>query len=56
MKFTSNDPVEIWKFLKEKYSNVCDNEMCWLRQKFIENDSKELDSLDNPSTDINPNN
>lgn len=41
-KFLDKDPVKIWNFLKQEYSDSCDNEMCWLRQKFIENDNKDL--------------
>jgi hypothetical protein len=31
----SNDPREIWEFLKGQMSNICTDEACWLRQKFI---------------------
>ena len=41
-KFTSNNPHEIWNFMKTQMENVCDNEMCWIRQKFAENDNKKL--------------
>lgn len=33
---STNDPKEIWSELKEKMSNSCDRESCWLRSKFME--------------------
>jgi len=33
----SNKGFEIWKKLKENLNQVCENEACWLKQKFIEN-------------------
>lgn len=40
---STNDPKEIWSELKEKMSNSCDRESCWLRSKFMEgNVDKEL--------------
>ena len=44
-KIVSNDPFEIWKEIQENLKNVCNTEMCWLRQKFIENNNRNL--LDN---------
>lgn len=41
-KFESNNPHEIWDFMKTQMENVCDNEMCWIRQKFAEHDNKQL--------------
>ena len=41
-KLTSNNPRQIWDFLKEKLNNVCDTEKCWLKQKFIQNNNKDL--------------
>ena len=35
-KITTNDPKAIWIELKEKMSNSCDRESCWLRSKFME--------------------
>ena len=32
----SNDPKKIWIFFKNRYSNSCDNEKCWLKQNAIE--------------------
>jgi hypothetical protein len=29
---TTNSPQEIWKQLKEYYSNVCNKESCWIKQ------------------------
>ena len=36
-KILSNDSRQIWNELKEKMSSVCNNEQCWLKQKFMEN-------------------
>jgi hypothetical protein len=36
-KILSNDEREIWNVLKDKMSDVCNNEQCWLKQKFMEN-------------------
>lgn len=33
----SNKSFEIWKNLKDNLNQVCENEACWLKQKFIEN-------------------
>lgn len=33
----SNKGNEIWRELKNNLNNVCDNEACWLKQKFVEN-------------------
>ena len=33
----TNDNVEIWKQLNNNLSNICNNEKCWLQQKFIKN-------------------
>ena len=41
-KIVSNDPFKIWKGIQENLKNVCNTEMCWLRQKFIENNNKNL--------------
>ena len=41
-KIVSNDPFEIWKEIQENLKNVCNTEMCWLRQKFIENNNRNL--------------
>jgi hypothetical protein len=40
----SNSKKEIWSALQKKMKNVCDNEMCWLKQEFIDdgNISKEM--------------
>lgn len=38
----STDSYEIWKFFKERFHKVCNNEKCWLRQKFIENNNRDL--------------
>lgn len=32
---STNNPKDIWSQLKNKMSNVCDKESCWLKQKFI---------------------
>lgn len=32
---TSDDPKEIWTKLKDGLHNVCNEEACWLRQKFV---------------------
>lgn len=31
----SNKPKDIWKFLSNRFKNVCKQESCWLRQEFI---------------------
>ena len=36
-KIVSNDERQIWNSLKDKMSEVCNNEQCWLKQKFMEN-------------------
>lgn len=41
-KIKSNDVHDIWNFFKHKFSNLCNNEKCWLRQKFIENNNSDL--------------
>ena len=42
-RINTEEPREIWNELKNKMSNVCESESCWLRQKFIkENVDKEL--------------
>ena len=33
---STNDPKKIWLELREKMSNSCDRESCWLRSKFME--------------------
>lgn len=37
MLIEDNDPIEIWKFFKETFNDVCDNEQCWLKQEFSKN-------------------
>ena len=34
-KITSHDPRTIWKSLRDNMKNICNNEKCWLNQKFI---------------------
>lgn len=34
-KIILDDPADIWSELKDRYSRVCDNERCWLRQKTL---------------------
>jgi hypothetical protein len=34
VKIPSNNPKDIWIFLKNKLSNVCNKESCWLKQNF----------------------
>ena len=41
-KIISDDPNQIWNDMKNRMENVCDNEMCWVRQQFIEHDNKPL--------------
>ena len=36
IKIHSNNPRTIWNFLKSKLENVCNNELCWLHQKFVD--------------------
>merc|ERR1712203_205967 len=33
----SNNPYVIWNLLRVNLQDVCINEACWLKQKFIEN-------------------
>jgi len=43
LKIETEDPMEIWENLKINMEDVCSNESCWLRQKFMENsDNNEL--------------
>ena len=51
-KIESSNPVQIWKFFKDKFSNVCNNEKCWLRQKFIENNNRDLLKFFSPKAPI----
>lgn len=39
-KIISKKKIEIWKLLKEKMANVCDNEMCWVNKSFKNKDIK----------------
>ena len=36
-KIISDEPYEIWDFFKNKFSNTCDSEKCWMRQQFAKN-------------------
>lgn len=36
-KIETNNPKEIWTHLKDSMSNVCNNEQCWLKQQFMDN-------------------
>ena len=36
-KIKTNNTKEIWKQLKIRLSNVCDNERCWMQQNFAKN-------------------
>lgn len=36
-KIYSKNPKQLWYTLKEKFSNVCDNEYCWLNENFKKN-------------------
>ena len=35
MKITGSTPTEIWKALRERMSNTCSTERCWIRHKII---------------------
>ena len=35
MKITGSNPTEIWKALRERMSNTCSTERCWIRHKII---------------------
>tara|TARA_Y100000996_G_scaffold343772_1_gene281422 strand:- start:685 stop:1590 length:906 start_codon:yes stop_codon:yes gene_type:complete len=37
VRIAINDPKEIWSQLKEKLGNVCNSEICWMRQQFAKN-------------------
>ena len=41
-KIKLDNTETIWKFFKEKFSNTCHNERCWLRQSFIKNNNSDL--------------
>ena len=41
-KIESDDPHVIWNTFKDRFSNVCESERCWLRQRFMENNNREL--------------
>ena len=42
-KLDSSDSQVIWQFFKDKFSNTCENEKCWMRQQFAKNNlSKEM--------------
>jgi hypothetical protein len=34
---SSNNPKQIWEFLRRKFNNVCEHERCWLEQEFMKN-------------------
>jgi hypothetical protein len=34
---SSVDPVDIWTHIRERFSKVCRNERCWIRQKSLQN-------------------
>ena len=36
-QINTNNPKEIWEELKKNMQNLCENEKCWLNQKFAEN-------------------
>ena len=36
-KIHATDKKEIWVALMDKMKNVCNNEMCWLKQQFVDN-------------------
>jgi len=42
---TSNEPKEIWKELKNYYSNICNKESCWVKQ-MVKNSKLKKDLLD----------
>lgn len=51
VKITTNDPKEIWHFLNENLKNVCDEEKCWLKQGFVDNETKsKIENLAFPPT------
>ena len=35
-KITNESSQEIWQQIKQKMNSLCDTEMCWLKQKFVE--------------------
>ena len=40
-KIRTNNPKEIWNFLKEQYKNKCSKESCWVKQANIPNKYKQ---------------
>jgi len=36
-KITTNEPLEIWNELRQRFTGVCQHEKCWLRHTFISN-------------------
>lgn len=42
-KIVTENAHEIWSFFRDKFSNTCENEKCWMRQQFAKNNlSKEM--------------
>jgi len=38
VKIKSKDPKKVWETLKTYMGEICNNELCWLNQQFINND------------------
>jgi hypothetical protein len=45
VKITTNSPKEIWNILKNKYSQVCDRESCWIN-KIAKSDKDKKNLID----------
>jgi len=41
-KITTNEPIHIWKQLKQKHNNDCNKESCWLKKSPIPSKDKKL--------------
>lgn len=42
IKINDTNPRDIWNNLKDKMRNVCNEESCWLKQLFINNNTRDL--------------
>lgn len=37
VRIKSNNPSQIWSFLREHMNDICETEKCWLKQQFMKN-------------------
>ena len=50
----ANTKKEIWDSLNNKMKNVCDNEMCWLKQEFIDDGNVSKEIIENAFAPTSP--